>query len=254
MKGSNLRIRVKLSLEEVAQGVEKKIKVRRKVQAEGVTYKTCPNCNGSGQITKITNTILGRMQTSTHCSHCGGSGQIIDHRPAGADAQGLKVEEETVSIKIPAGVEDGMQLKVSGKGNGAPGNGIPGDLLVAIETLEHDSLKREGDNLHYDLYISIPEAVLGSSKEIDAVGGKVRIKLEPGIQSGKILRLRGKGITNLNGRGSGDLLVHINVWTPKELNREQKDFFERMQGDENFTPKPEKSDKSFFEKVKDMFS
>jgi len=254
MKGSNLRIRVKLNLDEVAQGVEKKIKVRRKVQAEGVTYKTCPNCNGSGQITKITNTILGRMQTSTHCSNCGGSGQIIDHRPTGADAHGLKVEEETVSIRIPAGVEDGMQLKVSGKGNAAPGNGIPGDLLVAIETLEHDSLKREGDNLHYDLYISIPEAVLGSSKEIDAVGGKVRIKLEPGIQSGKILRLRGKGITNLNGRGSGDLLVHINVWTPKELNKEQKDFFERMQGDDNFSPKPEKSDKSFFEKVKDMFS
>lgn len=254
MRGSNLRIRVRLTLDEVAHGVEKKIKVRRKVQAEGVTYKTCPTCKGSGQITKITNTILGRMQTATNCSSCGGSGQIIDHRPAGADAQGLKVEEETVSIKIPPGVEDGMQLKVSGKGNGAPGNGMAGDLLVAIETLEHESLKREGDNLHYDLYISMPEAVLGSSKEIDAVGGKVRIKLEPGIQSGKILRLRGKGVTNLNGRGSGDLLVHVNVWTPKELNKEQKEFFERMQQDENFAPKPEKSDKSFFEKVKDMFS
>lgn len=254
MKGSNLRIRVKLTLEEVANGVEKKIKVRRKLQADGVTYKTCPTCNGNGQITKITNTILGRMQTATTCSTCGGSGQTIDKRPAGADAQGLKVEEETVSIKIPPGVEDGMQLKVSGKGNDAPGNGIPGDLLVAIETIEHDTLKREGDNLHYDLYISIPEAVLGSSKEIDSVGGKVRIKLEPGIQSGKILRLRGKGISSINGYGSGDLLVHVNVWTPKELNKEQKEFFERMQGDDNFAPKPEKSDKSFFEKVKDMFS
>lgn len=254
MKGSNLRIRVKLTLEEVANGVEKKIKVRRKVQADGVTYKTCPTCNGTGQITKITNTILGRMQTATTCSTCGGSGQTIDKRPAGADAQGLKVEEETVSIKIPPGVEDGMQLKVSGKGNDAPGNGIAGDLLVAIETVEHDTLKREGDNLHYDLYISIPEAVLGSSKEIDSVGGKVRIKLEPGIQSGKILRLRGKGISSINGYGSGDLLVHVNVWTPKELNKEQKEFFERMQNDENFAPKPEKSDKSFFEKVKDMFS
>ncbi|RUA14512.1 MAG: molecular chaperone DnaJ, partial [Flavobacteriia bacterium] len=254
MKGSNLRIRVKLTLEEVANGVEKKIKVRRKIQADGVTYKTCHTCNGTGQITKITNTILGRMQTATTCSTCGGSGQTIDKRPAGADAQGLKVEEETVSIKIPPGVEDGMQLKVSGKGNDAPGNGIAGDLLVAIETVEHDTLKREGDNLHYDLYISIPEAVLGSSKEIDSVGGKVRIKLEPGIQSGKILRLRGKGISSINGYGSGDLLVHVNVWTPKELNKEQKEFFERMQNDENFAPKPEKSDKSFFEKVKDMFS
>jgi len=254
MKGSNLRIRVKMTLDEVANGVEKKIKVRRKLQAEGVTFTTCQTCNGSGQITKITNTILGRMQTATTCTSCGGSGQIIDHRPTGADAQGMRVEEETVSIKIPAGVEDGMQLKVSGKGNEAPGNGIPGDLLVAIETLEHETLKREGDNLHYDLYISMPEAVLGSSKEIDAVGGKVRIKLEAGIQSGKILRLRGKGISSLQGRGSGDLLVHVNVWTPKELNKEQKEFFERMQGDDNFSPKPEKSDKSFFEKVKDMFS
>ncbi len=255
VKGSNLRIRVKLNLEEIANGVEKKVKVRRKIQAEGVTYKTCPTCNGSGQITKITNTILGRMQTATTCSTCGGSGQIIDRKPAGADSQGMVTVEETVSIKIPPGVEEGMQLKVSGKGNNAPGNGgIPGDLLVAIETLEHSTLKREGDNLHYDLYISLSEAVLGTSKEIDAVGGKVRIKLESGIQSGKILRLRGKGISSLNGYGSGDLLVHINVWTPKELNKEQREFFERMQNDENFAPKPEKSDKSFFEKVKDMFS
>ena len=254
VKGSNLRIRVKLTLEEVANGVEKKVKVKRKLQADGVTYKTCGTCGGSGQVTKITNTILGRMQTATTCSTCGGTGQVIDHRPSGADAQGLKVVEETVSIKIPPGVEDGMQLKVSGKGNGAPGNGVAGDLLVAIETEDHPTLKREGDNLHYDLYISISEAVLGSSKEIDTVGGKVRIKLESGIQSGKILRLRGKGIQSLNGYGSGDLLVHVNVWTPKELTREQREFFERMQSDDNFVPKPEKSDKSFFEKVKDMFS
>ncbi|MCP4975766.1 MAG: molecular chaperone DnaJ [Maribacter sp.] len=254
VKGSNLRIRVKLTLEEVANGVEKKVKVRRKIQATGVTYKTCGTCGGRGQVTKVTNTILGRMQTAAACSSCGGSGQIIDKRPSDADAHGLKVNEETVSIKIPAGVEDGMQLKVPGKGNDAPGNGIPGDLLVAIETQDHNTLKREGDNLHYDLYISFSEAVLGTSKEIDAVGGKVRIKLESGIQSGKILRLRGKGISSINGYGSGDLLVHVNVWTPKELNKEQKEFFERMNGNDNFEPRPEKSDKSFFEKVKDMFS
>jgi len=254
VKGSNLRIRVKLNLEEVANGVEKKVKVRRKIQAAGVTYKTCGTCGGRGQVTKVTNTILGRMQTAAACSSCGGSGQIIDKRPSDADAHGLKVNEETVSIKIPAGVEDGMQLKVPGKGNDAPGNGIPGDLLVAIETEDHETLKREGDNLHYDLYISFSEAVLGTSKEIDAVGGKVRIKLEPGIQSGKILRLRGKGISSINGYGSGDLLVHVNVWTPKELNKEQKEFFVRMNGNDNFEPKPEISDKSFFEKVKDMFS
>jgi len=253
-KGSNLRIRVKLKLEEVAQGVEKTVKVRRKKQADGVTYKTCATCNGQGQVTKIANTILGRMQTAATCSSCSGSGQIIDSKPNDADAQGMVVQEDTVSIQIPAGVEDGMQLKVGGKGNDAPGNGVSGDLIVAIETLEHETLKREGDNLHYDLYISLSDAVLGTSKDIDTVSGKARIKLEPGLQSGKILRLRGKGIKSINGYGAGDLLVHVNVWTPKELNKEQRAFFEKMQGDENFEPKPEKSDKSFFEKVKDMFA
>lgn len=254
VKGSNLRIRVKLTLEEIANGVEKKIKVKRKIQAPGTTYKTCSTCNGSGQVTRITNTILGRMQTSAPCNVCGGAGQTIDKKPADADAQGLKVAEETVSIKIPAGVVDGMQLKVSGKGNDAPGSGISGDLLVAIEEEDHDTLQREGDNLHYDLYVSYPDAVLGTSKEIDTVTGKVRIKVEAGVQSGKILRLRGKGIPSINGYGKGDLLVHVNVWTPKTLNKQQKEFFETMRDDEHFSPKPESSDKSFFEKVKDMFS
>ena len=254
VKGSNLRIRVKLTLEEIANGVEKKIKVRRKVQAPGTTYKTCSTCNGSGQVTRITNTILGRMQTASPCNVCGGAGQTIDKKPADADNQGLKVAEETVSIKIPAGVVDGMQLKVAGKGNEAPGNGISGDLLVAIEEEHHDTLQREGDNLHYDLYVSIPDAVLGTSKEIDTVTGKVRIKIESGVQSGKILRLRGKGIPSINGYGKGDLLVHVNVWTPKTLNKQQREFFENMREDDHFAPKPESSDKSFFEKVKDMFS
>ena len=253
-KGSNMRIKVKLTLEEIANGVEKKVKVKRKVQAPGVTYKTCTTCNGQGQVMRVTNTILGRMQSASTCPSCGGSGQILDKKPNNADAQGMILEDETVSIKIPAGVVDGMQLKVSGKGNDAPGNSIPGDLIVAIEELEHEFLKREGENLHYDLYISFAEAVLGISKDIEAVNGKVRIKLEEGIQSGKILRLKGKGIPSINGYGSGDLLVHVNVWTPKTLTKEQKQFFENALNDDNFTPHPEKSDKSFFEKVKDMFS
>lgn len=253
-KGSNMRIKVKLTLEEIANGVEKKVKVKRKVQAPGVTYKTCSTCNGQGQVMRVTNTILGRMQSASTCPSCGGSGQILDKKPNNADAQGMILEDETVSIKIPAGVVDGMQLKVSGKGNDAPGNSIPGDLIVAIEELEHEFLKREGENLHYDLYISFAEAVLGVSKDIEAVNGKVRIKLEEGIQSGKILRLKGKGIPSINGYGSGDLLVHVNVWTPKTLTKEQKQFFENALNDDNFTPHPEKSDKSFFEKVKDMFS
>jgi len=254
MKGSNLRIKVKLTLQEIANGVEKKVKVKRKIQASGVSYKTCSTCNGQGQVMRVTNTILGRMQSASTCPTCGGSGQIIDKKPANADSQGMVLEDETVSIKIPAGVVDGMQLKVSNKGNDAPGNGIPGDLIVAIEEIEHEFLKREGENLHYDLYISFAEAVLGVSKDIEAVNGKVRIKLEEGIQSGKILRLKGKGIPSLNGYGNGDLLVHVNVWTPKELNKEQKQFFEKNLTNENFIPQPEKGDKSFFEKVKDMFS
>lgn len=254
VKGSNLRIKVKLTLEEIANGVEKKVKVKRKVKAPGVTYRTCSTCNGQGQVMRVTNTILGRMQSATTCPTCGGSGQILDKKPADADSQGLIVEEETVSIKIPAGVSDGMQLKVGNKGNEAPGNSIPGDLIVVIEEIEHETLKREGENLHLDLYISFPEAALGVSKDIETVNGKVRIKLEEGIQSGKILRLKGKGIPSVNSYGTGDLLVHVNVWTPKTLSKEQRQFFENGLNDTNFIPKPEKSDKSFFEKVKDMFS
>ena len=251
-KGSNLRIRVKLTLEEILEGIEKKVKVRKKVQAEGVTYQTCQKCNGKGQILKITNTILGRMQTTAVCDACGGSGKIIANRPKGSDANGLILKEETVSIKIPSGVEEGMQLKVQGKGNASPG-GRNGDLIVLIEELGHEDFVREGSNLHHDLYISISEAVLGISKELNLLKGKVRIKLEPGIQSGKTLRLRNKGLPDINGYGSGDLLVHINVWTPKTLNREQKNFFKKMLSDDNFVPSPERTDKSFFEKVKDMF-
>ncbi len=252
-KGSNLRIRVKLQLKDVAKGVEKKIKVSRKKQASDTTYTTCSTCNGTGQVTKVTNTILGRMQTATTCGTCGGSGKQIDKRGKGTDAHGLKMEEETVSIKIPAGVEDGMQMKVPGKGNEVLG-GVAGDLIVLIEVEDNASLQRDGENLHYDLYISFADAALGGSKEIETVDGKVRIKIEPGVQSGKILRLRGKGLPKLNGYSSGDLLVHINVWTPKTLTKEQKNFFEKMKDDSNFAPDPQKNDKSFFEKVKDMFS
>lgn len=255
VKGSNLRIRVKLTLEEIANGVEKKVKVRRKVMAEGATYKTCTNCNGSGQVMRITNTILGRMQSASTCPTCQGAGETLDKKPKNADESGLIQSEETVSIKIPAGVTEGVQLKVNGKGNAAPGNhAIDGDLIVVIEEIQHDTLKREGTNLHFDLYINLSEAVLGESKNIDTVSGKVKIKIEPGTQSGKILRLRGKGLPSIDHYGNGDLLVHVNVWTPQSLSKEQTAFFESMKTDENFEPNPSKFDKSFFEKVKDMFS
>ena len=255
VKGSNLRIRVKLTLEEIAKGVEKKVKVKRKVQAGGVSYKNCNTCNGSGQVMRVTQTILGRMQTSSTCPTCHGAGQQLSNKPTGSDENGLIINEETVSIKIPPGVSDGVQLKVTGKGNDAPGsNSISGDLIVIIEELEHEKLKREGSNLHYDLYISYPEAALGVNKEIETVTGKVKIKIDEGTQSGKILRLRGKGLPSLEHYGEGDLLIHVNVWTPKTLSKKQKDFFEEMLFDENFIPNPSSTDKSFFDKVKDMFS
>lgn len=255
IKGSNLRIRVKVTLEDIVKGTEKKIKVKRKVKAEGVTYKTCPSCGGSGQIMREMNTIIGVMQTSTTCTTCGGSGQVIDKRPSDADSQGMKTIEETVSVKIPAGIVGGMQLQVSGKGNEAPtNNSIPGDLLVVIEEQEHETLKREGENLHYDLYISFPEAILGATKEIETVTGKVRIKLDEGIQSGKILRLKDKGIPSIKGYSTGDLLIHVNVWTPQKLDKKQKEIFQQMLDNDLYKPKPNKTDKSFFEKVKEMFS
>jgi len=254
-KGSNLRIRVKLTLEEIANGVDKKVKVRRKIQAKGVKYSTCTTCNGQGQVMRVTNTMLGRMQTAATCPTCNGAGQIIQSKPNEADAQGLIVSEETVTINIPEGVTEGVQLKVSGKGNEAAGNhSVPGDLLVVIEEIPHDKLKREGVNLHYDLYVSFSEAVLGVSKEIETVTGKVKIKIEGGTQSGKILRLKGKGLPSLERYGTGDLMVHINVWTPTTLDKKQRKFFESMIDDENFIPNPSTTDKSFFEKVKDMFS
>ncbi|WP_275316683.1 molecular chaperone DnaJ [Tenacibaculum bernardetii] len=255
VKGSNMRIRVKLTLEEIANGVEKKVKVRRKVQADGVTYKTCTTCNGSGQQMRVTNTILGRMQTATTCGTCQGAGEMLNSKPSGSDAQGLIVKEETVSINIPEGVTEGVQLKVGGKGNEAPGkNSIPGDLLVLIEEIQHETLKREGSNIHYDLYINFSEAVLGVSKEVETVTGKVKIKIDAGTQSGKILRLKGKGLPSIERYGTGDFLIHINVWTPQELTKEQRGFFDKMVTDKNFSPRPQKSDKSFFDKVKDMFS
>ncbi len=254
VKGSNLRIRVKLELKDILNGVTKKVKVKRLVKADGVTYKTCNSCNGQGSVTRITNTILGRMQTATTCPTCQGAGKTVDNRPKGADSHGLVYKEETVEINIPAGVTDGVQLKVGGKGNEAPGDGIPGDIHVIIQEVPHDKLKREGNNLHYDLYVSYPDAALGINKEIDTLTGKVRIKIDEGTQSGKILRLRGKGLESLDRYGKGDLLVHINVWTPRKLSKEQKNFFEKNRFDDNFAPKPTNSEKSFFEKVKDMFS
>ena len=250
-KGSNLRIKLKLTLEEIANGVEKKIKVNRLIRAEGVTFKNCTTCQGTGQVRKVVNTMLGQMVSTTTCSSCNGAGQIIDKRPTGVDNSGLSSKEDMISVKIPAGVSDGMQLSMSGKGNEAPGGGIPGDLLILIEEQEDKELKRDGNNLVFDLHISFIDAVLGTSVEVPSIGGKVRIKIDPGTQSGKILRLRGKGLKDINGYGAGDQLIYINVFTPKKLNSEEKAKLESLRTSPNFQPHPESGEKGFFERMKE---
>ena len=253
-RGSNLRIKLKLTLEEIANGAEKKIKVHRLVRGEGVTFKTCTTCQGSGQIRKVVNTMLGQMVSATTCSTCGGAGQIIDKRPSGVDSSGLISKEDLISIKIPAGVADGMQLSMGSKGNEAPGGGAPGDLLILIEEQEDKDLKRDGNNLVFDLHVSFIDAVMGTSVEVPAVGGKVRIKIDPGTQSGKILRLRGKGLKDINGYGTGDQLIYVNVWTPKKLSSEEKAILEKFRESPNFQPHPDSSEKGFFERMKEYFN
>ena len=254
VKGTNLRIRLSLTLKEILEGVDKKIKVNRLVQAKGLKFDTCGACNGTGQVLRVTNTILGQMQTASTCQNCNGTGKIIKERPSGSDSNGMVKEQETVKITIPPGVEDDMQLKVSGKGNAAPFEGINGDLLVLISVEEHESLIRDGKNLHYDHYISFSDAALGTTSQIPTVNGKVKIKIEKGIQSGKILRLKSQGLPSVNSYGTGDLLVHINLWTPQNISSDEKKFFEKAQKSKNFQPQPSKSDKSFFDRVKEMFS
>ena len=252
-RGSNLRIKLKLSLEEIANGVEKKIKVNRLVTADNVTFKTCSSCQGAGQVRKAVNTMLGQMVSTSTCPTCSGSGQTIDQRPPGVDSSGLQPKEEVISIKIPAGVGDGMQLSMSGKGNEAPGGRSAGDLLIVIEEEENKELIREGNNVVYDLYLSFIDASLGTSLEVPTIGGKAKIKIEAGTQSGKILRLRGKGIKDINGYGKGDQLIHVNVWTPQKLTDEEKTLLEKLKSSPNFQPKPGKNEKGFFEKMREFF-
>lgn len=253
VRGTNLRVKMKLTLEEISEGVKKKIKVNKLVNAEGVTYKSCQTCNGSGRVTRVAQTFLGAMQTQSVCPSCQGAGKMIDKKSADSDPQGLKRQEEVIEIEIPAGVEEGMQLSVTGKGNAGPFNGVPGDLIVLIEETEHPELKRDGDNLHYEAYVNFVDAVIGESIEIPTISGKAKIKVEPGTQSGKVLRLKGKGIPHLQRHGQGDLFVHINVWTPKKVSKEEREMLEKMKNSENFKPSPDKSDKSFFSRMKDMF-
>ena len=254
VKGSNLRVKMKLTLEEISSGVKKKIKVNKLVQAEGVSFKSCNSCNGSGRISRVTQTFLGAMQTQSTCNTCQGAGQMIDKKPSDTDAYGLRKQEEVIEIEIPAGVEDEMQLSVRGKGNAGPFNGVNGDLIVVIEEIEHPELKRENEHVHYEAVVSFSDAVLGASLEIPTLNGKAKIKIEPGTQSGKILRLKGKGLPSIQGYGMGDLLVHVHVWTPNTLSKEEKSWFEKNQDNPNFLPKEKDKAGGFFSRIRDYFS
>ena len=249
--GSNIRIKLKLSLEDVTDGVEKKIKYKKKVVAKGVTFDTCSTCGGRGQVTRVQNTFLGQMQTASPCPTCRGMGKKIKNVPAGADAMGLITEEVTTSIQIPAGVADGMQLNVQGRGNEMPG-GVAGDLIVLVEEAKHESLERDGNNIIFNLHISFPQAVLGADVEVPTVSGKARIKIEPGTASGKVLRLRGKGIPDVNGYATGDQLIYVDVFTPKKLSNDEKAMMKQLLESENFIPDPSK-ERGFFDKMKDIF-
>ncbi len=262
-KGSNLRVKVKLTLEEVANGVEKKIKVNKFVKCntcsgtgakDGKAYQTCSTCHGSGHTTRITSTFLGQMQTTSTCPNCGGEGQVITEKCPDCAGNGVIKAEEVISIKIPAGVAEGMQLSVNGKGNAAARGGAAGDLFVQIEEIKHAHLEREGDNLHYEHFITVPNAALGTSIEVPTIDGIMKLKVEPGLQSGKVLRLKGKGLPNVNQwEGRGDLLITIHVWTPKNLSKEEKATLEQLEKSPNFQPNPSAKEKGFFSRMKDYF-
>jgi molecular chaperone DnaJ len=261
-KGTDLRVKVKLSLKEIAHGIEKKIKVNKLVScqtckgtgaADGSSFNTCQHCHGTGQITRVTNTFLGQMQTSSTCPYCGGEGRTITHKCNTCSGSGTVKNEEVISLNIPAGVTDGIQLSVGGKGNAAPRGGVPGNLIVQIEEIPDPELTRDGTNILYDHYISFPDAALGTSVEVPTIEGKVRIKIEPGTQGGKVLRLKGKGIPSLNGYERGDQLININVWTPKTLTHQEQELLEKLKSAENFKPNPSAKDRSFFDRMKEYF-
>ncbi len=263
VKGSSLRIKVKLNYEEIANGTTRNVKVKKHVvcttcDGSGAKDKgsvqTCGTCGGNGQVKRVTNTFLGQMQTVTTCPTCNGEGTTITAKCGSCKGEGRVYGEEMVTLNVPAGVQEGMNLSLSGKGNAGERGGAAGDLLVLIEEEAHKDLHRDGLNVAYDLYISIPDAVFGTQLEVPTIDGKVKIKVPAGTQSGKIFRLKGKGFPEVNGYAKGDQLIHVNVWTPQHISTEEKGMLEKMNGSQNFQPKPEKTDKSFFDKMREMFT
>jgi len=262
-RGTNLRVKVKMNLEEIAKGVEKKIKVRKHVPCEECTgtgaesgsgKQTCSTCRGSGMVTHVQNTFLGQMQTSSPCPTCDGEGEVIQKKCGKCRGEGIVIDEDVITINIPAGVSEGMQLNVSGRGNAARRGGINGDLIVAIEEEEHPELARRENDLIYNLFITFPDACLGTTAEIPTVDGRVKVKIDPGTQPSKILRIKDKGLPEVQTSRRGDLLVVVNVWIPKVVSKEERNFLEKLQKSPNFTPNPSKQEKGFFESIKNFFS
>ncbi len=262
-RGRDIRVRVKLTLEEIAKGVEKEISIEKNVPCEDCggkgaknssDIKSCPACNGTGQVQRVVNSFLGQTVTYSTCQQCGGEGKIITNPCKSCNGTGLVRKRETIKVKIPAGVEAGMQLTLQGEGHAAKNNGINGDLLVVIEEQEHPELKREGNNLYYTKIVSVVDAMLGAEVTVPCLDGDYKIKIEPGTQSGEVVRLRGRGLPSVNGySGTGDLYVKIAVWIPKKLNKDEKAIVESLRDKESFKPNPSKEDKSFFDRLKDLF-
>src|SRR5678816_1776120 len=263
VRGSNLRIKLKLTYEEIARGVTKNIKVKKYVPCQTChgsgakdkgSVQTCGTCGGSGQVRRVTNTFLGRMQTVTTCPTCNGEGTVITAKCNNCKGEGRVYGEEAISIEIPAGVQEGMQLNLSAKGNAGERGGAPGDLIILIEEEPHKELQRDGMNVAYDLHISFTDAVFGTQLEVPTIDGRAKIKIPAGTQSGKIFRLKGKGFPAVNSYQKGDQLIHVNVWTPQNVSAEEKTMLEKMSQSSNFKPHPDKSDKSFLDKMRELFS
>jgi molecular chaperone DnaJ len=263
VRGSNLRIKLKLTYEEIAKGVTKNIKVKKYLPCnvcggtgakDKGSIQTCGTCGGSGQVRRVTNTFLGQMQTVTTCPTCNGEGTVVTSKCGNCKGEGRVYGEETVTIDLPAGVQEGMQLNISGKGNTGERGGMAGDLIILIEEEQHKELQRDGLNVAYDLHISFTDAVFGTQLEVPTIDGRAKIKIPQGTQSGKIFRLKGKGFPAINSYQKGDQLVHVNVWTPQHLTAEEKHLLEKLSHSPNFKPNPDKNDKSFFDKMREMFS